>query len=535
MKLNQANLASPFWREKGYGLPAFDRAKVVEATAKNPEWLHLGAGNIFRAFIAKVMQDTLDAGLAKTGIIVAEGFDYEIVERAYRAYDNLAVSVSLKSSGQIEKTIVGSVTESLVMDPAQPDWARLAEVFAAPSLRLASFTITEKGYNLRDVNGNYYPAVRADFAAGPEKPATYIGKLAALLYGRYRAGAYPLALVSMDNCSHNGDRLFAAVSDYAKNWTEAGLADAGFLPYVAGGEKVSFPWSAIDKITPRPDETVMRALEADGLEDVAPVVTSKKSFVASFVNAEETQYLVVEDRFPNGRPAFAGEGVYFADRETVDRFEKMKVCTCLNPLHTCLAVFGCLLGYTLISAEMNDPQLKTLVSRIAYDESMPVVVDPKIVRPRDFADTVLNVRFPNPYNPDSPQRIATDTSQKLSIRFGETIKAYLASDALDVRSLKYIPLVLAGWCRYLMAADDAGNPFEPSPDPMLDEVSAYVRGIRLGEQRDFHEELAPILSNAKIFGVDLYEAGLGARVEEYFRLLVRGPGAVRQTLAETVK
>jgi fructuronate reductase len=219
----------------------------------------------------------------------------------------------------------------------------------------------------------------------------------------------------------------------------------------------------------------------------------------------------------------------------VDKAEKMKVGTCLNPLHTCLAIFGCLLGYTLISAEMNDPQLKLLVSRIAYDESMPVVVDPGIVRPEDFVDTVLNVRFPNPYNPDAPQRIATDTSQKLGIRFGETIKAYLANDKLDVRSLKYIPLVLAGWCRYLMSVDDAGNAFAPSPDPMLDEVSAYVKGIRLGEDRDFHTELAPMLSNAKIFAVDLYEAGLGEKAEEYFRLLVRGPGAVRKTLEELVK
>ena len=139
MKLNQANLASPFWREKGYILPAFDRRKVMEATAKNPEWLHLGAGNIFRAFIAKVMQDTLDRGLAKTGIIVAEGFDYEIIGRAYRAFDNLAVAVSLRASGQIEKTIVGSVTESLVMDSQSPDWTRMEEIFVAPSLKLVSF------------------------------------------------------------------------------------------------------------------------------------------------------------------------------------------------------------------------------------------------------------------------------------------------------------------------------------------------------------------------------------------------------------
>ena len=46
----------------------------------------------------------------------------------------------------------------------------------------------------------------------------------------------------------------------------------------------------------------------------------------------------------------------------------MKVSTCLNPLHTSLAVFGCLLGYTLISAEMRDPTLTALVNRLGYVE-----------------------------------------------------------------------------------------------------------------------------------------------------------------------
>lgn len=101
----------------------------------------------------------------------------------------------------------------------------------------------------------------------------------------------------------------------------------------------------------------------------------------------------------------------------------MKVCTCLNPLHTALAIFGCLLGYTLISEEMKNPLLKKLVETIGWKEGMPVVINPGILRPEDFLTEVLTVRIPNPFMPDTPQRIATDTSQKLPIRFGETIKA----------------------------------------------------------------------------------------------------------------
>ena len=80
---------------------------------------------------------------------------------------------------------------------------------------------------------------------------------------------------------------------------------------------------------------------------------AKNTYVAPFVNAEETEYLVIEDKFPNGRPELEKGGLIFTTRETVDKVEKMKVCTCLNPLHTALAVFGCLLDYNLISAEMK--------------------------------------------------------------------------------------------------------------------------------------------------------------------------------------
>ena len=98
----------------------------------------------------------------------------------------------------------------------------------------------------------------------------------------------------------------------------------------------------------------------------------------------------------------------FTERETVERVERMKVCTCLNPLHTTLAVYGCLLGYTKISDEMKDEDLVKLVETIGYREGLPVVTDPGILSPKKFIDEVIQVRVPNPFMPDTPQRIACD-------------------------------------------------------------------------------------------------------------------------------
>ncbi|MGI6030873.1 MAG: mannitol dehydrogenase family protein [Eubacteriales bacterium] len=535
MKLNRKALAdSAVWEKAGFRLPQYDVERMVEETRKNPMWLHFGAGNIFRAFVANVQQEVLNAGKSDRGIIVAGGQNHTIIDKVYRAYDNLCALVTLKADGSIEKTVVASLAESVKVDDTDPsEWGRLQEIFRSPSLQMISFTITEKGYSLVDAQGNYQAAVAADLEAGPKAPQSYLGRLVALLYERYLAGQLPVSLVSMDNCSHNGTKLHDAVVTFAQSWEEKGLAQKGFVAYLNDRSKVGFPWTMIDKITPRPDASVKAMLAEVGFEDLECDVANKDVY-APFVNAEEAQYLVIEDWFPAGRPQLEAGGVMFTDGPTVDKVEKMKVCTCLNPLHTALAVYGCLLGYDLISKEMQDPQLKRMVEIIGYQEGLPVVVNPGILDPKEFIDTVLQVRIPNPFMPDTPQRIATDTSQKLGIRFGETIKAYAADPNRDVSSLRMIPLVQAGWCRYLLGVDDEGNAFTPSSDPLLEENQKYLAGIKLGDTGDFHNQLQPILSNAAIFGVDLYEVGLGKKVEDYFAELVAGKGAIRATLKKYV-
>jgi fructuronate reductase len=538
VRLNDRELINrAFWEAAGIELPRFDRAAMIQATKAAPEWVHFGAGNIFRIFPAALQQSLLEAGIEKTGVIVVAGRDGGIVEKVFRPCDNLTLGVTLKASGEIQKKVIASAAASLWMGRAE-DFETLKGIFRAPSLKMASLTITEKGYNTRDGGGELLPGAAADCSAGPGEPQSYMGKIAALILERYHAGksggkALPLALVSMDNCSHNGDRLFAAVETFAAAWSEKGLAEKGFLDYIRDRNAVSFPLSMIDKITPGPDQGVRAMLEKTGFEDTE--IYSKTTPTAPFVNAEEPQYLVIEDSFPAGRPALEKAGVLFTGRAVVDKVEKMKVCTCLNPLHTALAVFGCLLGYTRISEEMKNPDLVKLVERIGYDEGLPVVVDPGIISPKRFIDEVIRVRFPNPFMPDTPQRIASDSSQKIPVRFGETIKAYMASNTLKTENLRFIPLTLAAWLRYLLGLDDEGRPFTVSPDPLYGDLSRALAGISLGQTGPFHAALAPVISDRAIFAVNLYEAGLGEKVESCFAELISSPGAVARTLRKYVR
>lgn len=513
----------------GYHLPLFDPAVIAEQTKQRPQWLHFGPGNIFRIFPAVLCQRLIEQGKMDTGILCCESYDDEVITKCFRPYDNLTIAVTLNADGRLDKEVVGSMAGSLTM---RQDFAQIAEIFRKPSLQMVSFTITEKGYSLRDAKQELLPAVAEDMENGPERCQSFLAQLTAMCLGRKRACGAPLALVSMDNCSHNGERLRKAVMEIAGAWRDNGTISAEDYAYLE--KDIAFPWSMIDKITPRPHPLVEQQLLEDGLEGIRPFTTAKHTYTAPFVNAEKTQYLVIEDRFPNGRPPLEEAGVILTTRDTVNKVEKMKVCTCLNPLHTCLAVYGCLLGYTSIAEEMRDPEMSAFVERMSRREGMPVVVDPGVIDPEKFLDEVLTVRFPNPFLPDTPQRITTDTSQKLSIRFGETIRAYLASPKHEVSELKLIPLVLAGWLRYLIGVDDEGNPMEISPDPLLPTMQEKLNGIVLGEEIDA-AQLRQILSDASLFAVDLCECGLAETVIGYFRELMTGPGAVRETLRKYVR
>lgn len=519
----------------GIDVPHFDQDAMIKQTAKEPVWVHFGGGNLFRCFHSIIAQRLLNSGALKSGVIVAETYDDEVIDRAYHPFNNRFLAVEMKSDGTFDKELVASVAESIYAGADhQAGRDRLAAIFTKPSLQLVTFSITEKGYALHNLEGQLTKEATADLANGPTNPLTNMGLVTSLLLARYQANQAPIAMVSTDNFSQNGQRLQDAVMLIAKGWQANGFVDQGFLDYLSNPDKVSFPWSMIDRITPNPSMAVAKQLAADGFEDTTLIHTNKHTNIAPFGNTEEVHYLVIEDHFPNGRPALEKAGVILTDRETVNDADQMKVTACLNPLHTSLAIFGCLLGFKSIAAEVADPDLLRLIKNLGYGEDLPVVKDPGIINPKKFIDTLITKRLPNKNIPDTPQRIATDTSQKVGIRYGVTLQHYVDNPKFNPANLEFIPLVIAGWCRYLLAIDDRGASFTPSPDPLYDQLHGFVADIKLGTATDVHAKLQPILSNRAIFANNLYEIGLGEKIEKDFKQMISGPGAVRATIQKII-
>ncbi|WP_157143630.1 mannitol dehydrogenase family protein [Brachyspira pilosicoli] len=541
MKLNIENLNDKnFWENANIEVPKYNINDIRKNTAEKPTWIHFGAGNIFRGFIAAVADTLLNDSIIDTGIIAVDTHafgrddDYDMINKVYKPFDNLTLLASIKSNGDIDKKIIGSITDILHADFIN-NYDALKKIFISSSIQIVSFTITEKGYSIKDLNGNYSSIVEEDINNEPKKAKNIMSIIAAMLLERYKNGAFPIAMLSVDNCSNNGDKLKSSIVEISREWVKRGYADNGFVEYLEDSKKVSFPLSMVDKITPRPSEIIEKKLESIGLEEMSLFKVGHNN-MAPFVNAESVGYLVVEDLFPNGRAKFEKANVYVTDRITVQTVEKMKVTTCLNPLHTALAIFGCLLNYNFIYEEMRNPSLKKLVEKIGYDEGMKVVADPKILNPKDFIKEVIEERLVNPYIPDSPKRIATDTSQKIPIRYGETLKSYV-KNGLDISSLVGIPLTIAAWLRYLMGIDDNGKPMEISPDPMLEELQKHIKNIKFKNKETIGNNLKPILSNKIIFAVDLYDEkiNLGKKIESYFSEMISKENAVKECLEKYIK
>ena len=526
--LHESFLRREEFKNIGIQVPDFDYEALVKRTYDHPIWVHFGGGNLFRAFHSSLQQGLIQQGEADKGIIVIDTYDDEIIDRIFHKNNNLSLNVIMKGNDELEKEVIASVTEShYFSENNRSSWNRVKEIFRNPSLQMVTLTITEKGYNLKDTEGKLSEIVRKDIDAGPAHSRHTMSQLCYLLWERYQNGAYPIAIVSTDNIPRNGQTLKNAVLDIANLWQKKGFVDSDFIDnYLLNRQKVSFPWSMIDRIVPSPSEKVAQQLVESGFGDTEIFVTKKHTVTAPFVNTEEVNYLVIEDHFPNGRPPLEKAGVYFTNRETVDKAERMKVYTCLNPIHTTMAVFGCMLGYNSIADETNDPEIKKLIEKVGFDEGLPVVSDPGIINPVTFLNEFLYKRLPNKNIPDTPQRITTDTSQKIKSIYGQTIQLYKEKAG----QLQFIPLSIAGWLRYLMGMDDQGNSITLSPDPMMDYLQKHLQAIHFGDPESVADHLYPVLSNKQIFGVDLYQVHLGRKIEKFVKEMISHKGAVRATL-----
>ena len=490
-----------------------------------PNWLHIGSGNIFRSFIADIAQKIIAKNGSNKGVIVADPYDGEIIEKIYKPYDNLFLSSILNPNGEFSLKLICSVTEALAPNLTQQDLDRFFHCFSESSLQIVSLSVTEKAYELYDINGNFLPWLVNDLKNGINKANGILSLLLRGLLKRFETCKTPLTFLAFDNCYHNGDKLKNSIQTLAAIFYKENKISKDFYDWILSNN-LSFPLSMIDKITPHPTKQVQEELKKRGFSNTEIIKTTKNSVVAPFVNSEPAAYLVIEDAFPNGRPQFEKAGVIITTRENVILCENMKIETCLNPLQTALAIFGILFEYKYISDCVADPILNKLIIKMA-EEGMAVVKDPHVINPHNFVNEVIKLRLPNPFIYDQPYRIATDSTNKINIRCGLTIKKYAKAN-LDKNGLVAIPLVIAGFIRYLQGKSDLGSPYKLASDLKIDYLNQIAKDLN-NENSD--KALNEILTNKEIIGCDLKKEGMYETIKKMF-LQMQNKNGVRSTLTQ---
>lgn len=387
--------------------------------------VHLGLGSFHRAHQALYTALALEHEPGPWGI-VGVAHRSRRVTGALRAQDGLYGILELGSSDAVP--LVVGVHSELLVAARQPQAvvARLAD----PAIRIATLTVTERGYTARATGAldTDLPAVRADLGGAP--PATTTGLLARGLQQRWRAHGEPMAIVSCDNLDANGEHTRGLVLEFA-----------GLLPDPDAAElrawierSVAFPSTMVDRIVPATrTEHRARAAELLGLDDAATVV------------AEPFHMWVLEDRFPAGRPRWEVAGAIFSDE--VERYEQLKL-RLLNATHSLVAYLGLLAGARSIAEAVARPEIRAAAEHAIHAELRPTFDAPAQVDVPRYVDDLLQ-RFANAALDHRTCQVASDGSTKLPARITGAVLHH-ASRGLVPRALA---LCVAAYIRCLAAPD----------------------------------------------------------------------------------
>ncbi len=421
--------------------PSYDRSAVRVGM------VHFGVGGFHRAHQAmytdRLMEagQALDWGICGIGVLPSDAKMKQVMAEQ----DCLYTLVLKGADGSWEPRVIGSIVEYLF---APDDAERVMEKLADPATRIVSLTVTEGGYNLHPVTGEFNadnPAVQADLVPGAV-PATTFGLITEALVRRRERGLTPFTVMSCDNIQGNGHvaaKMFTAF---------ATLRDAELGGWVQ--QNVPFPNSMVDRITPVTTDADRAELERRfGVRDGWPVV------------CEPFTQWVLEDNFADGRPPWPDAGVQVV--ADVEPYELMKL-RLLNASHQALCYFGYLAGYRLVHEVCQDQLFATFLLRYMADEATPTLSPVPGIDLVAYQHELIE-RFSNGNVRDTVARLCAESSDRIPKWLLPVIRENLAAG----RDVTLSAAVVASWARYCEGVDETGAPITVV-DRLADQLTAIA-------------------------------------------------------------
>ena len=433
--------------------------------------VHFGPGAFFRAFIGPYTEEAMGADRVtdQDWGIIAVSLKSPVARDALVPQNCLYTALERGPDGDVPRQ-VAAITDVLV---APEDPKAVLDAMTRPEIKIVSLTVTEKGYCHNPRSGDLrtdHPDIAHDIAT-TGAPRTALGFLVLALARRRETGIPPFTVLCCDNLPSNGAMLRGLVIELAGQRDAAGTSD-GFASWVAA--HVAFPSTMVDRITPAttPDDIEVQT-KISGHHDAALVVH------------EPFRQWVIEDDFPQGRPAWDKAGAQMV--ADVERHELMKL-RCLNGTHSALAYLGYLAGHETIADAVTSPAFSALCERLWQEEILPTIPQPEGEDLPAYCAALLT-RYRNPAIRHRTWQIAMDGSQKLPQRILGTLRDNLSAGRMP----EGLCLVIAGWMRYVAGADEAGQPIDVR-DPMAAELRTAASAP---------DPVTALMSIEAVFGSDL--------------------------------
>jgi mannitol 2-dehydrogenase len=440
-------------------VPAYDRAALAVGI------VHFGVGGFHRAHQAMYIDRLAEQGLADGWGICGVGlmpFDRGVRD-ALHGQDCLYTLVTKAPDGSVSARVIGSIVEYRY---APDDPEAVLAVLTAPTTRVVSMTVTESGYNVHRVTGEFDangPGIAEDLSH-PQRPATVFGYVAEALARRRAAGVPPFAVLSCDNIQGNGQVARRAFCGFAR------LRDVDLADWME--HHVEFPNCMVDRITPvTTDEDRVLVAERFGMRDAWPVT------------CEPFTQWVLEDAFPSGRPPLEKADVQIVS--DVEPYELMKL-RLLNAGHQAIGYAGMLAGYRLVDEATHDDAFADFLRSYMRIEAIPSL---RPVTGTDLGAYVESLieRFGNSHIRDTLARLCVDSSERMPKFVLPVLRYQLAHDGPIERAVR----IVAAWARWCEGTDEHGSRFD-----IVDPAAETLRA-RAAAQR---ENPLAFVENREIFG-----------------------------------
>ncbi|MBF9255064.1 tagaturonate reductase [Pontibacter sp. 172403-2] len=376
-----------------------NRETAPAATQRPVKVLQFGEGNFLRGFVDWII-DILNEKAAFNGdvqVVQPRDRSRSIIQALQQQDGLYHVLLSGIQDGRLlqEKRLITCIAGA---SNPYDDYDAYLKYGENPDLAFIFSNTTEAGiaYDERDTSINAIPA-------------SFPGKLTALLYHRFRhfdgAAGSGLTIIPTELIENNGDALRQVVLQYAQTWN----LPAEFSGWVQ--EHLIFCNTLVDRIVPGfPKENIIEIQQQLGYED--KLVVQAEPYHLLVLEAPAS----VQQAFPAGE---AGLQVKLVEDLTPYRTRKVRI---LNGAHTVLVPVAYLLGLRTVREAVEDEQAGTFVREAIFREIIPTLDLPE-AELEQFARDVLD-RFRNPFIRHELISIALNAVAKYKVRVLPSVLEY---------------------------------------------------------------------------------------------------------------